>query len=503
MSEASQQPVITWLADPRTHGGAVTAVEQITTHGARVFLAGDRVFKIKRAVRYPYMDFSTLDKRRAACERELQINQPAAPMIYRAVTPITREADGSFAFEGAGPVCEWALSMHRFDQACLLENIAREGPLAPALVEALATAVAHYHRQAPVIADGRAGERLDQVVDGLHAFFSTDSALDAKRRKAFGVGLAQAAQQLRDLVIERGRQGLVRRGHGDLHLANVAVIDTVPVLFDAIEFDERLATVDVLHDLAFLLMDLAANGQPVAANRLLNGYLTAFDDPRNLPGLRALPLFLALRAAVRAMVACQQGGDGADARAARYFEAACQALADRPARLVAVGGLSGSGKSTVAAALCPGIGRSPGALLLRSDIERKALFGVRPTDRLPSQAYVAGVSAAVYARLRDKAAVALAAGHSVVLDAVFSDEHERANARALAHKAGVPFTGLFLQAPAEALIERVQARRGDASDADAQVVRLQLAQGIGPLDWLRVDAGGSPAQTLAAARALL
>ena len=249
----------------------------------------------------------------------------------------------------------------------------------------------------------------------------------------------------------------MRRGHGDLHLGNIALIDGAPVPFDAIEFDPLIAAGDVLYDLAFLLMDLVERRLTDAANVVLNRYLTETRRDENLDALAALPLFMSLRAAIRAKVTAarrDQAGDKQDeiANAARaYFTLACELIAPPAATLVAVGGLSGTGKSVLARRLAPHVLPVPGAVWLRSDVERKALFGVGETERLPAEAYTAEAGARVYASLNAKAKRIIAAGHSAVIDAVFARPDERAAAAAISDR----FHGLFLTADLATRVARV------------------------------------------------
>jgi uncharacterized protein len=314
---------------------------------------------------------------------------------------------------------------------------------------------------------------------------------------------------VRPLLLKRGENGFVRRCHGDLHLRNIVLLDDEPTLFDAVEFSDEIATGDVLYDLAFLLMDLEERGLSAPANRLFNRYL-ASEPPDGLTGLNALPLFLSLRAGIRAKVEAAnaerlEGDRRKEARALahRYFDCAVHFLVAAPPRLVAVGGLSGVGKSALAGALAPEIGRAPGALWLRSDIERKAMFGVDETVHLPASAYASNVTRDVYDRLLVKARTALQAGQSVLIDATFADAAERNAAAGLATHASVAFAGLFLDAPLPTRLERIGSRRADASDADVDVARRQTAEPLTEKGWAAVAASGSLSDTLALARSHL
>jgi aminoglycoside phosphotransferase family enzyme len=508
-----QAEVIAFLDDPASYATPPERVERFETHGALVFLAGDDAWKIKRSVRFPYMDFSTLARRRAVCMREVEINRRLAPEIYLGCVPITREADGKLAFGGAGEPIEWAVRMRRFDQAALLSRMAETGPLAAELMRTLADVVYESHRTAPRAAGAQGAARLERLVASVSATLADVAAiLDARGLQRFGERVAERLRDAASILDARADAGYVRRCHGDLHLGNIVLWRGRPVLFDAIEFDDDLATIDTLYDLAFLLMDLDRRGQRAAASAVLNRYLWRSGADLDLQGLQALPLFLGLRSAVRAMVTAERAEqeqgrararDRGDAR--RYLDAAVGYLAPAPPRLIAVAGLSGTGKSTLAGALAPDIGPAPGAVHLRSDLERKALYGVAETTRLGPEAYTKAASDAVYAVLYRKARLVLAAGHACIVDAVSARPGERARIEAVAVALGVPFQGIWLEAAPASLIDRVAARSGDASDATPDVVREQLARAIGALSasWTRIDTSGSAAATLALARAAL
>jgi aminoglycoside phosphotransferase family enzyme/predicted kinase len=503
----TQDEVFALLGASATHGAPV---RRIDTHAASVFLAGERAYKVKRAVKFPFLDYSTLARRKAACEAELAVNHPFAPEIYLRVVPITR-SDGQLALGGEGEPVEWAVEMRRFDENATLDRLADRGEIDLALADALARAVAAAHAKTlPVEAEPWLEALTQFIAQNDQAFREAPDLFAAAQAARLTEASSAALARLRPMLRERGAQCLVRRGHGDLHLGNIALIGGRPVPFDAIEFDPLIAAGDVFYDLAFLLMDLIERGLGEAANAVLNRYLAETQRDGDFDALAALPLFMSLRAAIRAKVtaarlataAPQERGDIATA-AKTYFALACGLIAPPAPLLIAVGGLSGTGKSVLARALGPDVPPAPGAVLLRSDVERKVLFGATETERLPPDAYGAEANAKVYASLGAKARRILAAGHSAVVDAVFAREDERRAIEAIARPSGASFHGLFLTAELATRIARVGGRSGDASDADAAVARQQESYTLGSLAWAEVDASGTPDDTLRHARAAL
>jgi aminoglycoside phosphotransferase family enzyme/predicted kinase len=511
-----QAEALAFLDDPATHGGVRPV--RIETHSAIVYLAGDTAYKVKREVTYPYMDFGTLEKRRAAIETEFALNLPVAPAIYRGVGAVRRAPDGHLFLDGgaagdaaAGALVEPVLIMRRFDQADLLARIAEESPedWTPRFADRLADAVIRFHRTAAPVIVTDAAVRFGRVIDGIHLDMREIGGPFARDGAAFAERARAQLRPLRGLLNARGQNGAVIRGHGDLHLGNCVRLDGEPTLFDRIEFNEAIAIVDRLYDLAFLLMDLARRGMIAPANRILNRWLDAFADEA---ALGFLPLAIATRAMVRASVLPRQAGLAADAATrARLNESsfataafAMARLERRAPRLLAVGGLSGTGKSALAAALAPDFAPLPGARVLRSDIIRKALHGIDAETALPASAYTRAESARVYAAMLARAESALNAGWPVILDAVFAAPAERDAAAALAAKTGVPFQGLFLRcdlATRRARIEHRARREQDASDATAALAAAQEAYDIGPLGaWTALPAGGDADAVLAAAR---
>jgi aminoglycoside phosphotransferase family enzyme/predicted kinase len=495
MISQDQAEVIDFLSAPSTHGG--TPVERTDTHGSVLFLAGPRAWKLKRAVKYDYMDFSTIDRRRAMCEAEVRVNRRTAPAIYRGVVPISRAEDGRLVLGGTGPAVDWVVEMVRFDQDLLFDRLAARGALDIALMGPLASAVARLHKDAAQRHDHGGATGMAWVVDGNQSAFLEQGAgiLDADACRALTRDASHAVEQHAALLDQRRATGFVRECHGDLHLRNIVLLDQRPTLFDAIEFNDELACTDVLYDLAFLLMDLWRRRLPRHANIVWNRYL---EPTMDLEGIRLMPLFLSCRAGVRAKTSAtaaslqREGERRADLeRSARDYLVLAGQLLEPPAPLlIAVGGFSGSGKSTLAQRLAPSVGRPPGAVVIRSDDIRKRLCGVEPQQRLGPEAYTEEISRRVYAAVCEHARTITRAGHAAIADAVFTRPTDRTAIEQAARAAAVSFIGLWLDAPESSLVARVEQRQLDPSDADAEVVRRQLAQQTGTIVWQRIDASG-------------
>ncbi len=478
--------------------GLLGPIERVDTHISVVWLIGDRAFKLKRAVSYPYVDFSTLDRRRSACEAEIRLNRRTAPSLYLGVLAVTRGRDGQPVIGGAGEPIEWLVEMARFDQDTLFDRLAQRGRLDVHLMEGLADAIVRLHASAEPRRDRGGRANMAWVVDGNEQDFEGPGAavLDRDRRTGLIAASRAAIERLGGLLESRRRNGFVRWCHGDLHLRNVCLIDGRPTLFDAVEFNEDIACVDVLYDLAFLLMDLWRRGLRAHANAVFNAYLAAPADAMDLGGLALLPLFLSCRAAVRAKTSVSAATVQADAAAAAEFQSAARdylelaaALLDPPrARLVAVGGFSGSGKSTLACRLAPAVGPVPGAVVLRSDVIRKMMLGVPALRRLDEDAYTPDVNRRTYATMLERAREALAGGHAVIADAVHARPADREAIAALARDLGVPFAGFWIEGPPDLLAARLARRGADASDATAAVLGRQMASEPGVIDWIRLDA---------------
>lgn len=508
MVTEDQTAVVEFLASPAAHGGA--PVDRIDTHSAIVFLAGPRAYKLKRAVRFDYLDFSTSERRRAMCEAEVRLNRRMAPGLYRGVIAVTRATGGTLALGGGGTAVDWLVEMNRFQQDAVFDRLAASGRLDLDLMPPLAAAVAAFHAAAEHRPDhgGQAG--MSWVIEGNAsgcAEYGADHLDPAACARVNDKSRAELGRR-GALLDARRHGGFVRQCHGDLHLRNIVLLDGRPTLFDGVEFNDEIACTDVLYDLAFLLMDLWRRNLPRHANALWNRYLA---ETGHLEGLPLLPLFLSCRAAVRAKTSAtaarfqdDRGRRGALQDQAREYLAKAEALLERPPPvLLAVGGLSGSGKSTLALALAPSLGAVPGAVVQRSDEIRKRLSGVPLLERLGPAGYTPAMSARVYAALVERASETVRAGHGAIVDAVYARQSDRLAIEQAAREASIPFLGLWLDAPEPLLATRTAQRRNDPSDADAAVVRLQRAQETGAIEWHRIDASRPPEAVLEEAAQVL
>lgn len=515
MAGIDQRLVIEFLSDRSTYGAAVSEVKKIETHISVIFLAGTRAYKMKRAVRYPYLDFSTLEKRHVACEAEIAVNRRTAPAIYLGVTTVRRRLDGRLALGGDGAVVEWLVEMARFDEHALLDRLADAGKVKRRDAEDLADTVAALHLSAEPRLDAESVANLASTIEtNASSLRPWDGAVFEEGAIERLTDMSQAALAAATPLLEvRRLRGFVRRSHGDLHLGNVCVIDGRPVPFDAIEFNDAFAVIDILYDAAFPIMDFDCRCGPRLANIFMNRYLDSTWEPsaevRGVVSL--LPLFLSLRAAVRAHVGATAAAaisDKAESERRRriaqdYFVHALGYLAPLRPRLIAVGGLSGSGKSRLARELAPLMVDAPGARVVRSDAIRKRLAGKGLLDRLGPENYGPEMTERTYAAVMDDVRAALAAGRAVVADAVFARPEQRDAVARAAVDAGVPFDGLWLEAPPDVLADRIATRKRNVSDATADVMRRQLDYDVGVINWKRIDSGGSKSETLARGRAAL
>jgi aminoglycoside phosphotransferase family enzyme/predicted kinase len=437
----------------------------IETHISWVLLAGDSAYKIKKPVRLPFVDYSALQARRHFCEEELRLNRRLAPSLYLGLARITGTPQAP-QLDGSGPALEYAVHMRRFPEGALFAEQLAAGTLSHLDVDALADLLADFHNtQAPAAPATPFASAPTRHMAARAALKGALAAAQPAEQAKLHDWIESEASTLQALWTERRHAGRVRECHGDLHLNNVVSLPGSVAAFDGIEFDPALRWIDVLDDIAFAVMDFMARGRADLAWRLLNRWLDGTGDHAGLPALRFSMLY---RALVRAQVE-QLQGPGPAAAARRYLDTALALTQPGQPRLFVTHGLPGSGKTFASQKLL----EREGAIRLRSDVERKRLFGL---DMLADSRasgldlYQPEITARTYAALFSRARAALKAGWPVILDAAFLHRAERAQALALAGELDVPFSIIDCQAPPQVLRERLQARRGDASEATAEVI---------------------------------
>ena len=480
--------LIAALREPARYAHAVGHVELLQTHISCILLAGDYAYKIKKPVNLGFLDFSTLAARRHYCEEELRLNRRTAPGLYLDVLAIGGSASAP-VIGGGGAAIEYALRMRRFGQDDLLDRMARSGTLAPPHIDALARGLAAFHGQIARSGNGDAyGSPQRILAPAMQNFEQMLPLIGAKADIALLARLrdwtVREHAALAPVFEARKRDGWVRECHGDLHLGNIALLEGVPTPFDAIEFNPDFRWTDVMNEIAFLAMDLFDHRLPRLAYRFLNAYLEQTGD---YAGLRVLRFYLVYRALVRAKVAClraHQAGIAAQAKSEieqeqrRHLQLAERLAAPAHPALLIMHGLSGSGKTTVAQDLLEALG----AVRLRSDVERKRLYGIAPqahSDSAPDAGlYTPAASERTYARLAELTRELLAARYPVIVDAAFLKREQRDRFATLARDAGARFLIAACTAPAETLRARVAARERearDASEAGLAVLERQFA----------------------------
>jgi len=516
--DAQQRQLVEALHRPACYPHPVGEVRLIETHISRVLLTGEFAYKLKKPVDLGFVDFSTLALRRRDCEAELRLNRRLAPALYLALVAICGDtrAPRMSADANACDAIDYAVQMREFPQDALLDSMAAKGALSAEIADAIADTVADFHQRIDRAGadDGYGGrstvwDPVANVLAPLRA--SARNADEGALLSRLDTWCAREYARLEPFFAARKRDGFVREGHGDLHLGNIALLHGQPQVFDCIEFSANLRWVDVICEVAFLFMDLEAHGRSDLAWRFLNRYLEHSGD---YAGLAALRFYHAYRALVRAFVAGIRAAqpDAAShpqamAERARYLACAARALRKPAPQLLLMHGPSGSGKSHWSGAALELVG----ALRLRSDVERKRLNGLAATTRSGSPIdgglYADAATRATYARLSELAAEALAAGHSVIIDAANLKRWQRDGFRAIAQKLDVPCRILSCHADAATLQARVHARaeaRQDASEATADVLAHQLAHSD-PLDadevsiTLRIDSEHAPPELLRSA----
>lgn len=483
MSEMSGNTLIQALQNPALYDHPVRDFRVIETHISQVILTGDYAYKIKKPMDFGFLDFSTLERRKHFCEEELRLNRRLASKLYLEVLPITGTPEQP-VIGGDGAPFEYAIRMRQFDQDKLFDRLQERGQLTPELLTSVARQTAEFHEQLPPVAEDKPlgspeavyaamQENFDQIrplIDDKSLLAQLDN-LEAWTQTTF--------ERQRELIARRRDDGFVRECHGDLHLANITVFEDEVTVFDCIEFNEPFRWIDVINDLAFLLMDLESRNEPALANRVLNTYLEYRGDFEALP---LLPLYKAYRAMVRAKIALFTMGNpdlGEDEKAElmQRYQGYVQLAEDYSTipnlYLLATTGLSASGKSCVSAAIAGELG----LIRLRSDVERKRLHGLGPLADSKSDTgeglYTTEATTRTYQRLADLSAELLAAGIPVVVDAACLKQAERELFADVAEEQAVPFALLHCEAPEDLRRQWIRGRSGDASEATEELLNAQ------------------------------
>ncbi len=463
----------------------LTGAQPIETHISAVYCGNRRAFKLKKAVVLPYLDFSTPTQRLRFLRRELSLNKRTAPGIYQHVKAIYHTQDGKLALTEDGQALpanavDYVLQMARIPKQDLFDNMAAQGMITTDILKATADTVFFFHADLAPIRKKDWPDELLRLIDE-NMISAEDTGLDTKTLTQWYELAVRTLQARWADFTARGEGGFVSRAHGDLHLGNICLWDSKPTLFDALEFDERLSTIDTAYDFAFLLMDLDQRLGSAAANLVFNRIIARNGDAAMVP---LLPLYLSLRAIIRAHVAALSGHLGVTNALLR---SAIKYLQPNPVALVAIGGLPGSGKSTLAYRVAPRLGSSPGGLILRHDEIRKQLAGVAPEQKLDPSFYTPEMNDLVERRSLDLMK-ASDFSRTVVVDATCRNPHFQHAIEEAAHTHKIAFFGFWLTAPLAALEERVSARTADASDADAPILRSMLAATQpAPAGWSLID----------------
>lgn len=483
------------------YGPEVTKVEYSETPNAYIFLAGPRAFKLMKAKPSSIFDLSTIAARQAACLMELSRSRPMAPTLYRGVVRVVRDDDGHLVLGGDGTVVDWLIAMNRFDQNALFDRRYKSDSSDHEGMMQLADIVAYFHVTAPrdYTYGGMAGirEEIERYVSGtaIPDLDQPDAMWEALRQK-----ISQALDKNAELLDARRAKGLVRQCHGDLHLGSICLFEDRPTPFGAAGMSDMLFRIDILYDIARLLADMISRRLYRQSNYFFNHYMDACGGH---DGVSVMPLFLAVQSIRHAVILRESipylGHEKKKTETWRRIstlvkQAGNYFIPSKPC-LVALGGLSGSGKTHLAREIAPFLGRAPGAVILRTDVMRKRILGIDLDENLDADGYTPSMSGRAYGDLYSVASSILRSGYSVVVDAVCASPEQRQVLENVASSEGAAFWGFWLQAPAELLMKRARKHKDSGWEA-MDILRLQLSRDTGEIRWTRLDTSFSKEETV-------
>ena len=470
------------LLEASSYSHSIDKIELIETHISLVYLTGKYVYKVKKPLKFDFLDFSTIEKRKAACQKELALNRRYAPSMYLETVAICRNGD-SFLVGGKGDAVEYAVKMRQFDNSKLLSNI----DLSAELIEELVEVIVDFHNKADLTPASWGFEKITEFVhDNFDALDSySPSIVPEKLLSSVKMRTGKCLSDSQELIKERQSE-FVKHLHGDLHLKNICIFENKITMFDGIEFNDEYACSDVWADFAFLLMDLKYRDYRKLAVHARNQYLERTDD---FGGLALLALYIAYRACVRAKVNCLSidkslPEENLVSSAVKHLEIAEGELKATKPMVFAIGGIPGSGKTTIGKALSQELD----LVHVRSDVVRKHLLKIGLLEKASKETYTEEFSKTVYLETLSRAQLALEAGYSVLIDATFCEDSQRKIVEDFADKHGLDFTGLWCDVSVEIAQERISRRTNDASDANIEVLKAFLKKDYGSIDWNKIDA---------------
>lgn len=479
-------------------------INVIDSFFSKVFLTENKAYKLKLEAKYPNLDYSTLDLRKEMCINEASMLLRLAPELEPQVLPLIQLDNGKFKLGGSDNnelyvIIDYILVTKRFEQDKIFENLTSKGELDRFEMMDLAESLALIHKKAEIVINTDFADNLkalaNETFDVLDYFsvniFNKAHVLELK--KAFFCTLNKYFTQIQI----RQQKGFVKKCHGNLNLSGICMINKKPQIFDPIEFNDKLSNIDILYDLALLLIDLEAQGQRRLSSILFNHYISYTHD---FNGVKFMPLFLSLRALEQAK---NFAAENLKDSALDYFKIAYDIIFPAKSIIIASGGLSGTGKSRLSRELAPFVGACPGAFILRTDIIRKAILGRLPHEHLHKPDYTPEINKKTYDTIRQYCVDIIASNQSVLIDGIFAVQEERDITQIIAQDLNVPFYGFWMYAPSELRFQRVVSRKRNPSDATLKVAMRQEEMKVGEVKWNKINSAGSREETLNDAKKIL